>query len=210
MGFFGNKKPVKEDSRGADKSKSATPDYSSAMQQDLKFPEFATYDQTTSSDLDFESIKQDVSSPPKAEDFMPKEEVQIPQRKKMTSAAETQQAIPDMPKEAPASSFSSSGYQDSPYSSAPQSYSAPAEKSESTFSRSGVSSSKPLFVKIEDYKDAIYTIDKIKAKLKEADVVLEEISKVRKQEDTQLEDWKHDIDNIKSRLLEIDKQLFGE
>ncbi|MBI2670898.1 hypothetical protein HYX18_02900 [Candidatus Woesearchaeota archaeon] len=67
---------------------------------------------------------------------------------------------------------------------------------------------KPLFVKIDDYEEAIYTLDKIKSKLKEADRILDELNKIRAEEERQLEEWKRDLASVKEKLLIIDKQLF--
>ena len=205
MAFFGNKKPSK-DSKNSQDAKPDMSDFSSSN-QDIKFPEFPSYEDTTS-DLDFESIKEEVTEPPRAEDFTQKESFGIPQREKKAPNPQiiAQQAMPDVPKEAPQQGFSPGREYDSQDYSQSLGYS----QGDVVASRGAYTSQKPLYVKIEDYKDAVYTIDKIKAKLKEADVVLEELSRIRKQEDTQLEDWKHDIENIKSKLLDIDKILFGE
>lgn len=67
---------------------------------------------------------------------------------------------------------------------------------------------KPLFVKIDDYEEAIYTLDKIKAKLRESDKILDELTKIRIEEERQLEEWKRDLAMVKEKLLTIDKQLF--
>ena len=67
---------------------------------------------------------------------------------------------------------------------------------------------KPLFIKIDDYEEAVFTLDKIRAKLKDADRLLEELDKVRGEEERQLEEWKRDLNSIKDKLLIIDKQLF--
>lgn len=217
MGFFGNKKPLKQGSKSSSMQQDATPDLP-AGSQDIKFPEFPSYEDTTS-ELDFDSIKEEATEQPTAEDFMSKENVEIPQRESKAplgmQQAQPQSAPEVVPRETsqpnfrPSSNFESPGFSQSPtYSPPGPSYSNPQDDIAS--SRSAYTSQKPLFVKIEDYKDAVYTIDKIKAKLKEADAVLEELSKIRRQEDTQLEDWRHDIENIKAKLLDIDKTLFGE
>lgn len=205
MAFFGSKKPSK-DSKSSQDTNSGASDFNSS-EQDIKFPEFPSYEDTTS-DLDFDSIKEEVVEPPRAEDFStPKESnFEMPQREKRGPNPQ-QQAMPEVPKDIPQSGFNPvGGYENQSYSQSAPSYS----QSENMVSRGAYTSQKPLYIKIEDYKDAVYTIDKIKAKLKEADSVLEELSKIRKQEDSQLEDWKHDIENIKSKLLDIDKTLFGE
>ena len=45
-------------------------------------------------------------------------------------------------------------------------------------------------------------------KLQDADKLLAEISRIRKQEDSELENWNRDLENVKEKLLMVDKQLF--
>ncbi len=71
-----------------------------------------------------------------------------------------------------------------------------------------VEGDKPIFVKIEAYKDAIESIETIKGLCKEADGVLVELSKIRSEEDRELAKWHNDIDKIKNKLLVVDKKLF--
>src|SRR3989344_5634886 len=115
MGFFGNKKPSKE----IKSSKDASPNVDSynSSNQDIKFPEFPSYEDTTS-DIDFDSIKEEVTEPPKAEDFAPKETFDIPQREKKPAA---QQSMPDIPKDIPQSGFNPvGGYESQSYSQSTQ------------------------------------------------------------------------------------------
>lgn len=67
---------------------------------------------------------------------------------------------------------------------------------------------KPLFVKIDKYKEAIQTIDGIRAKLKEAEIILEELTKIKDKEDQEFNSWRADINDIKQKLLDVDKNLF--
>ncbi len=67
---------------------------------------------------------------------------------------------------------------------------------------------KPLFVKIENYKDAMKTLDRVKEELKRTDEVLEKINEIRSNEEKELESWHNEIRKLKDRLLEIDKKLF--
>lgn len=67
---------------------------------------------------------------------------------------------------------------------------------------------KPLFVKIEKYKSAVDIVNKIKNKLSEAEKILENLNKIKNQEDEELEKWQTDIDSIKENLLKVDKELF--
>jgi hypothetical protein len=70
------------------------------------------------------------------------------------------------------------------------------------------SEDKPIFVKIDAYKDAVKSIENIKELCKESDIVLAELTKIRSEEDRELAKWHKDIDSIKNKLLIIDKKLF--
>ena len=67
---------------------------------------------------------------------------------------------------------------------------------------------KPVFIKLENYKDVLSTIENIRRKIKEAESILESKSKVRSEEERALESWKSQIETVKNKLLDIDKKLF--
>lgn len=67
---------------------------------------------------------------------------------------------------------------------------------------------KPLFVKIEKYKEIMHMIDAINSKLNDAENLLHELEKVRNDEQEKLEAWKRDLENVKEKLLSVDKDLF--
>src|SRR3989338_1303921 len=69
---------------------------------------------------------------------------------------------------------------------------------------------RPIFIKLDDYKDAIHTLDIIKARLRETEKILNEISNLRREEDRELENWKSDLERMKEKILYIDTNLFGE
>ena len=69
---------------------------------------------------------------------------------------------------------------------------------------------RPIFIKLDDYKDAIHTLDIIKARLRETEKILNEISNLRREEDRELENWKSDLERMKEKILYIDRKLFGE
>ena len=73
---------------------------------------------------------------------------------------------------------------------------------------SSVSEGKPLFVKIDNYKDAIHIIDSLKVKLEDAEEVLKAFEDIKLQEDEKLQSWKKDLQNMKDKLASIDKDLF--
>jgi len=67
---------------------------------------------------------------------------------------------------------------------------------------------KPLFVKVERYRDVVETLKKLKARLNDADTVLGKLGQLREEEDRELAAWQSDLEKIRSQLLDIDKKLF--
>jgi len=69
-------------------------------------------------------------------------------------------------------------------------------------------SDKPIFIKLENYKEVLTTIESIRKKIRDAESLLGEISRVRNEEDRTLESWKVQVESVKNRLLDIDRKLF--
>lgn len=67
---------------------------------------------------------------------------------------------------------------------------------------------KSLFVKIDNYKQALHTLEALKAKIEDAEEVIRAFEDIKIQEDEKLESWKKDLQNMKDKLLSIDKELF--
>jgi hypothetical protein len=67
---------------------------------------------------------------------------------------------------------------------------------------------KPLFVKIEKYKDVVETLKKLKARLNDADIVLGKITRLKEEEDRELAMWQGDLEKIRNQLMDIDRNLF--
>lgn len=67
---------------------------------------------------------------------------------------------------------------------------------------------KPIFVKIEKYKTALDLIDQIKSKISEAEKILTDVENIKVNEDKELENWKSELQDIKEKLLSVDKNLF--
>ena len=74
--------------------------------------------------------------------------------------------------------------------------------------KSRVSGGKPLFVKIEKYKDALMCMDVLRKKISDAEEVLKEIDKIRIEEERALESWRKDLSKVKEKLVELDENLF--
>ncbi len=67
---------------------------------------------------------------------------------------------------------------------------------------------KTLFIKIDNYKEAVALMHKIKEKVEEAEKVAEKLSKIKEEEDSELSSWHQNLEEIKESILSIDKELF--
>ena len=67
---------------------------------------------------------------------------------------------------------------------------------------------KPVFVKIEQYREALDNIEAIKTKVREAEELLSRLDQLRSQEDKELQNWHDNVARIKDKLLSVDKKLF--
>lgn len=69
---------------------------------------------------------------------------------------------------------------------------------------------KPLFIKIEKYKDAINDLENVKKRVREAESILKELERLKAEEEQEIENWKIEMEKIKIKLLDVDKKLFEE
>ncbi|MBU2638479.1 MAG: hypothetical protein KJ955_05885 [Nanoarchaeota archaeon] len=67
---------------------------------------------------------------------------------------------------------------------------------------------KPLFVKVEKYREVMVTLNELKNKLKDAGDLLVELNKIKEQEERELSAWQDDLNAIKEKLVNIDRTLF--
>ena len=74
--------------------------------------------------------------------------------------------------------------------------------------RPPVEAGKPIFVKIDNYKEALEILEEIKRKVREAENIFDEIEKIREDRDKKLDAWKADLAKIKEKLMSVDKKLF--
>lgn len=66
----------------------------------------------------------------------------------------------------------------------------------------------PLFVKVDAYNEVIDTLSMIKAKLVDANHILEELTRLKDEEDKELTAWHTDLAAIKEKLMLVDQKLF--
>lgn len=66
----------------------------------------------------------------------------------------------------------------------------------------------PIFVRIDEYKEVLDVISLVKSKLKEAKSVLGKINELKNAEDSEIEIWTNELEEIERRIGFIDKTLF--
>jgi len=67
---------------------------------------------------------------------------------------------------------------------------------------------KPLFIKVDNYKEALKAIESLKVKVTEAEKILRSLEEIREQEYEKLEMWKNEVQALKEKLLKVDESLF--
>jgi hypothetical protein len=66
----------------------------------------------------------------------------------------------------------------------------------------------PIFIKIDKYEEAIDNINSVKDKIREIESLIDNLRKLKKEEDNSLDEWKSSLNQIKEKLLIVDKNLF--
>lgn len=67
-----------------------------------------------------------------------------------------------------------------------------------------------IFVKIDNFKQAVELFDDIKLKVAEIEGLMSEIKEVKKREEYELDEWKNEVQILKKKLEEIDRNLFSK
>jgi hypothetical protein len=66
----------------------------------------------------------------------------------------------------------------------------------------------PVFVRIEDYKDVLDIMELMKAKITEAKQIIEQINVLKNQEDSEIELWHNELNDVERKIVYMDKTLF--
>ncbi len=66
----------------------------------------------------------------------------------------------------------------------------------------------PVFVKIDEYKEILDVMDLIKNKLDQVRSVLKKIEELKAQEDTEIQAWHNDLEEVEKKIAYIDGELF--
>ena len=67
---------------------------------------------------------------------------------------------------------------------------------------------RPIFVKLDKFKEAKDSLVKIADKLDQMDELLKMIKDVKSKEDEEITNWEKDIENIKARIAFVNKEIF--
>lgn len=80
---------------------------------------------------------------------------------------------------------------------------------DSQFQRNNsMESKRPIFIKLEKFKESRESLTKIADKLDQMDELLKMIKDVKSKEDVEIKEWEKDIENIKARISFINREIF--
>ena len=65
-----------------------------------------------------------------------------------------------------------------------------------------------IYIKIDEYKDVLNLLQIIRNKIRYAKAILNEINQLKTEEDSELEEWTANIDEVERRIDFMDKVLF--
>ena len=67
---------------------------------------------------------------------------------------------------------------------------------------------RPIFVKIDDYKDIIDIVTLLKKKLNDAKGILGNINTLKNEEDSEIDQWNQNLEEIEKKIDFINRSLF--
>lgn len=65
----------------------------------------------------------------------------------------------------------------------------------------------PVFVKVENYKDALHIVSVIRSKLDDAKKAIERVQQLKTEEDAELEQWSTQLNEVERKIDFVDKTL---
>lgn len=76
------------------------------------------------------------------------------------------------------------------------------------FQESRTKTSEPLFIKLDKYEHTLSTFNEIKLRVSEIESLLKNIKEIKSKEERELDNWEREIQTIKARLDQVDRELF--
>lgn len=68
----------------------------------------------------------------------------------------------------------------------------------------------PLFIKLDTFEKAVSSFNEIKLRISEVESLLRNIREIKNQEEAELSEWEREIETIKSRLEQINHDIFNK
>ena len=75
---------------------------------------------------------------------------------------------------------------------------------------SNITSEQPFFVRIDKFSETKENFHRINEKMKEMEKILNSLEATKNEEEKELDLWKQDMDEMKSLLRNIDKEIFNK
>ncbi|MEM3113330.1 MAG: hypothetical protein QXI33_02810 [Candidatus Pacearchaeota archaeon] len=66
----------------------------------------------------------------------------------------------------------------------------------------------PLFIRLDTFENALASFDEIKLRIHEIESLLRDIKEIKIKEEKELNEWEREVETIKARLGQIDKEIF--
>ena len=66
----------------------------------------------------------------------------------------------------------------------------------------------PIYVKLDEYKDILDITSLIKSRLNEARAIMGRVNEIKNEEDSELELWKSELDEVERKVEFINRALF--
>lgn len=68
----------------------------------------------------------------------------------------------------------------------------------------------PVYVKVNEYEEVLNFLENVKRKVREARDILVKLNELKAEEDRELLAWNESLDDINTRVAQIDKNLMGQ
>lgn len=68
---------------------------------------------------------------------------------------------------------------------------------------------RPLFIKLDTFEKSISSFNEIKLRISEIESLLRNIIETKSKEERELDNWRMELESIKSRLKQIDRDIFS-
>ena len=65
----------------------------------------------------------------------------------------------------------------------------------------------PVFIKIDEYRQVMDVLAQTKEKLQQARSLLDKLTEIKNQEDTELANWSKQLEDVEQKVNDVDKAL---